>query len=255
MASDTSVGVGDLGSARRWGEQLRDLPLLAEVGHVATSRLLVADALAGNVDEVLANGGRFLDAWAHSGRPRMPGLGTAAAAVAMIHGLRGDDSTCAEWLAIVDALGAKPERSAGFGPTFDAIVLLHHGQARPAVERLAPEPGELGKWAIWVWRPWYLALRAEASVLAGHPDAGSRLDAARTIVAGNPVAGAIVDRASALFGDDRELLLAAAARFDAAGCRYQWARTLSFAGGAESTTGTAALDALGLAAPSAGPGA
>ncbi len=248
MASDTSVGVGDLRSARRWGEQLRDLPLLAEVGHVAASRLLVADALAGNVEQVLANGGRFFDAWAHSGRLRASGLGTAAAAVAMIHGLRGDDDTRAEWLAIVDGLGATPERSAGFGPTFDAIVLLHHGQAGPALERLATEPSELGKWAIWVWRHWYVALRAEASVLAGHPDASSRLAAARTIVAGNPVASAIVDRANALFGDDRELLLAAAAAFDAAGCRYQWARTLSFAGGAESTTGAAALDALGLAA-------
>lgn len=67
----------------------------------------------------------------------------------------------------------------------------------------------------WIWRSWYLALRAEAAVLAGHPDA--------------------VD------------WLAAAAAFDAAGSRYQWARTLVFAGAAESTTGAAALAQLGLA--------
>jgi predicted ATPase len=251
MASDTSVGVGDLAGARRWGERLCDLPLLAEEGHVATSRLLVADALAGNAGEVLANGGRFLDAWARSGRPRAPGLGTAAAAVAMIHGLRGDGAHRAEWLAIVDALGATPERSAGFGPTFDAIVLLHDGKAGAALARLATEPAELGKWAIWMWQHWYMALRAEASVLAGHPDAGSRVAAALTIVGGNPVASAIVDRAGALLGGDREPLLAAAAAFEAAGCRYQWARTLSLAGGAGSTTGTAALAALGLPPTSA----
>ncbi len=41
MAADTSVAVGDLRGAERWGRQLRDLPLLAETGQIATSRLLV----------------------------------------------------------------------------------------------------------------------------------------------------------------------------------------------------------------------
>jgi hypothetical protein len=97
-------------------------------------------------------------------------------------------------------------------------------------------------------------MRAEAAVLARHPDAPGRLAGARTIVAGNPVTGAIVDRAEALLGDDRGRLLAAAAAFDAAGCRYQWARTLSLAGGDEATTGAAALAALGLAPMGAGIG-
>jgi hypothetical protein len=46
----------------------------------------------------------------------------------------------------------------------------------------------------------------------------------------------------------------AGAAFDAAGCRYQWARTLSLAGGEEATTGAAALAALGLAPMGAGIG-
>jgi hypothetical protein len=70
MAADTSVAVGDLRGAQRWGRQLRDLPLLAETGQIATSRLLVADALAGNAGEVLAGSERFLDAWARSDRRR-----------------------------------------------------------------------------------------------------------------------------------------------------------------------------------------
>src|SRR5215831_13161855 len=52
-ATATSIGVGDLPATRQWGRQLRDLPLLAEVGHVATSRLLVADALAGRAIDVI----------------------------------------------------------------------------------------------------------------------------------------------------------------------------------------------------------
>jgi predicted ATPase len=254
MVTDTAIGVGDLLGARRWGTQLRDLPLLAEVGHVATSRLLVADALAGNVGDVLTGSRRFLDAWERSGRLRASSLGMAAAAVAMIHGLRGDDDTRAEWLTVFDELGVPRERSSGYGPTFDAIVLLHHGEAGAAMDALAAEPDELGKWVTWMWRHWYAALRAEAAVLAGDRDAGGRLAAARTVVADNPVAGAIVDRASALLGGDRERLLAAAAAFDAAGSRYQWARTLSFEGGDEAATGAAALADLGVAPMRAGTG-
>ena len=62
-ATEAGLGVGDLPGARRWARQLADHPLLAEVGHRATCWLLVADALAGNVDEVLTGSVRFLDAW------------------------------------------------------------------------------------------------------------------------------------------------------------------------------------------------
>jgi hypothetical protein len=246
MVTDTAISVGDLQGARRWGTQLRDLPVLAEVGHFATSRPLVADALAGNVEDVLTGSRWFLDAWERSGRLRASSLGVAAA-VAMIHGLRSDEDTRAEWLAVFDELGVPRERSAGYGPTFNAIVLLHHGEAEAAMDALAAEPDELGKWVTWMWRHWYAALRAEATVLAGHPDASGRLAAARTVVAGNPVAGAIIDRAEALLGGHRNRLLATVAAFDSAGSRYQWARTLRFAGGGEAATGAAALADLGVA--------
>ena len=66
-------------------------------------------------------------------------------------------------------------------------------------------------------------------------------------MAGNPIAGAIVERAQALLDDDRERLLATAAAFDAAGCRYQSARTMVLAGGDHAARGAAALADLGLA--------
>ena len=255
MAAETSIGVGDLPAARRWGRQLRDLPLLAEVGHLATSRLLVADALGRRRrGQVLAGSDRFLDSWQRSGRPRAPSLGTAAAAVAMVHGLRGDDGARAEWLAVVDELGVPAERKAGYGPTFDAIVLLHHGQATRPWSGSRPSPtNRRSKWVTWIWLHWYVALRAEAAVLAGDPDARSQLAAARAVVAGNPVASAIVRRAEALLDGDRKRLLAAAAAFDAAGCRYQAARTLILAGGEQAARGAAALADLGLAPVEATP--
>ena len=98
-----------------------------------------------------------------------------------------------------------PERKAGYGPTFDAIVLLHREQATLALERLAAEPDEPApsKWITWIWLHWHVALRAEAAVLAQDPHAPSQLAAASAVVAGNPIATAIVQRAEALLGQDQ----------------------------------------------------
>jgi predicted ATPase/DNA-binding CsgD family transcriptional regulator len=255
IATATSIGVGDLTAARRWGRQLRDLPPLAEVGHVATSRLLMADALAGDATGVIAASGRFLDGWTQAGRPPAPSFGPVAAAVAMIHGLLADEAARAEWLAVLDQLGVSPADRSGYSPTFDAVVLLHHGQAALALERLDPGTDEPNLWQTGILLHWHVALRAEAAVLAGHPGAAQHLASARPIAAGNPIATAIVDRAAALLDDDddRDRLLATAAVFETAGCPYQRARTLILAGGDSAAAGEAALADLGLT-PATGAG-
>ncbi|MBV1849541.1 ATP-binding protein [Catellatospora tritici] len=250
---DTSLGVGDLPMARRWARQLADLPLLAEVGHYATCWLLMVEAMAVEVDTVLVAGERFREAWERTGRLRAPRLAIAAAAVAMIHGLRGDDAARADWLGIAEQLGSTPERSAGYGAVFDAIVDLHHGRVGAALDRVAAEPEDVWKWVTWIWLHWYVVLRAEAAALAGHPDARKRIEAARVIVSGNPIASAQVERAAALLTGDRDAILATGAAFDAAGCRYQWARTLVLAGGEHTAIGASALAATGCVTPAATP--
>jgi hypothetical protein len=246
-AAEASLGTGDLAAARRWAGQLADHPLLAEVGHRATSWLLVADAFAGNVEQLLNGSVRFLDAWRRAGRPARSSLGPAVAAVAMTHGLRGDDDARQEWNQVLDELGPLPEHAHGYGAVFDTMLLLHHGQLPEALERMSPAPQEVWKWVTWIWHHWYVALRAEVAVLAGTPDARDRLAEARTIVTGNPVAGAMVARAAALLDGEQEALLAAADAFDVAGCRYQAARTLVLAGGEHAERGAAVLASLGLA--------
>src|SRR5262249_7729925 len=159
-------------------------------------------------------------------------------AVAMIHGLRGDHAARDRWLAIIDELGVAPERRSGYSPTFDAIPLLHHGQATLAIERLGTQAAS--KWLAGIWLHWPLPPRAEAAALARHPDAADHLATARPIVAGNPIATAIVDRAAALLDDDHERLIAIAAAFEAADCPYQRARTLIMAGGDDASAGNAA---------------
>ncbi|GAA2368672.1 hypothetical protein Cme02nite_73360 [Catellatospora methionotrophica] len=253
MATEAGLGAGDLTDTRRWARQLADHPLLAEVGHRATSWLLVADALAGDVEQVRAVSARFLEAWQRAGSPARSVLGPAVAAVAMIHGLRGDHDARDEWDAIMGQLGAPPEHTYGYGAVFDAIGMLHTGRARQALDRMAPEPADVWKWVTWIWLHWYVALRAEAAVLAASPDAAARVAEARAVVAGNPVAGAIVDRAQALLDGDHDALLAVVDAFEAAGCRYQAARTLVLAGGEHAARGAADLADLGLVKMAPGP--
>jgi hypothetical protein len=88
---------------------------------------------------------------------------------------------------------------------------------------------------------------AETTVLAELADRRDRLVRARFIVGHNPVASAIVDQAEAIDAGDMDRLLAAAAALDAAGCRYQDARTLVFAGGDACAEGESILAAIGAA--------
>lgn len=60
-------------------------------------------------------------------------------------------------------------------------------------------------------------------------------------MAGNPIATAQLERAEALLDGDGDRMLAAAAAFEAAGCRYQWARTLVLTGGEHTAAAAAAL--------------
>lgn len=249
MACEYDVGAGDLPAARASAERVRDLPMAVEEGHLATGQLIVTDALAGYVAEARRAAELFREGWERAGRPRSAYLGRPTAAAAMAHGLAGDDDSRAEWLAILDALGVSAERLAGYGATFDAILLLHRGQPAAALDRLAAEPEDLRRWISGLWRPWYGALKAEGAVLAGRSDADERLKRARTIARGNPIAGAIVDRADALRNDQRDGLRAAAAAFANAGCPYQQARTLVLLGGDERAEGSALLTVMGIAPP------
>ncbi|GAA1390922.1 hypothetical protein GCM10009639_20100 [Kitasatospora putterlickiae] len=246
-ATEASLGTGDLPGARRWARRLADHPLLTEVGHRATSALLVTGALAGDVEDVLTVSGRFLEGWQRAGRPTGSVLGPAAAGVAMIHGLRGDDEARHAWDTVSRQLGGSPWETYGYGAIFEALVLLHRGRPQEALERMTPGPDAVWRWVTWTWLHWYTALRSEAAVLARSPDARDHVTEARAAVAGNPIASALVERADALLTGDRERLLATAAAFDAADCRYQSARTMALAGGEHTVRGEAALADLGLA--------
>ena len=246
MATECAVAAGDLPAARDLAERIRDLPFYREEGHLANARLIVVATLAGDWDETVALAERFREGWERAGRPRAGNLSRGAYAAATVHGLRGDDVARTTWLDIVDGLATpgRPLSEIHFGEFFDALLLLHRGLPDQAMRVLAMPPEQFRSWHNGMWRPWYAALWAEAAVLTGHEDAADRIRRARLMTLDNPIAAAIVDRAAALAGD-RDGLVPAAAALRAAGCGYQWARTLVLIGGAERVRGESALAAMG----------
>src|SRR5690606_29548742 len=147
--------------------------------HLAMSRRLKVDALVGDIEALVAGGERFREAWERAGRPVAVNLAGGPYAVAMAHGLRGDDAARAEWLAIAHELGIDRRwadgGAMGSAPTFDAIVMLHRGDPGAALAHLQVGPVAVNTWYAGQWRAWHGALRAEAAVLAGAGDAGEHI--------------------------------------------------------------------------------
>jgi predicted ATPase/DNA-binding CsgD family transcriptional regulator len=238
MASDADLAAGDLAGAAAHAEALARLPFFRGEDHLAMCRHLMVGALAGHFDDVVRTGERFRIGWERAGRPVAPTLCRAAYAVAMVHGMRGDDERRAAWVRLTIDAGADPEELAGCGmgwpPTFDAILALHRDEPAAAVRRLAADiddPVLFGSWNSGLWRPWYAALWAEAAVLDQHPDAAARIDRSRDAARDNPIATAIVERAAAIAAGDHDTLVRFAITFAQLGCPYQQARTGRMAAG------------------------
>jgi predicted ATPase/DNA-binding winged helix-turn-helix (wHTH) protein len=251
MAPLVHLVTGNLEAARRYAQQRRELPFFRETDHLAVVWLLATAALAGDFDEAVHLADRFRRGWIDDARPPASGFAFAPAAAAMVHGIRGDDEARQEWCDILAemrrAVAPRVRATPGYVLAFDGLVALHRGDIGGALTRLAPPPESFRQWHDSAWRQWYAAVWAEAAVLGELADRRARLDRARFVVVHNPIASAIVERADAVDTGDVDRILAAAAALDAAGCRYQHARTLVFAGGEARAEGEAMMAAIGAA--------
>ncbi|MBO3751141.1 ATPase [Streptosporangiaceae bacterium NEAU-GS5] len=236
MAAEADLAAGDLAGAAAHAEALARLPFYRDEDHLAMCRRLLVDALAGNFDDVLRIGERFRIGWERAGRPVARNLARGAYAVAMVHGMRGDEVRRAAWVRLTIDLGADLERFGGFGlgwaPVFDGLLALHRDDAAGAVRLLATDvdaPELFHYMSAGPWRTWYAALWAEAAVLDGSPDAAARVGRSRHAARDNPIAGAMVERAAAITTGDRAALVRLAATFAQLGCPYQQLRTTRMA--------------------------
>jgi predicted ATPase/DNA-binding CsgD family transcriptional regulator len=227
--SEVLLAAGDLAGASDYADRLARLPFNRREGLLSLAARLELDAIAGHFDAVLRDEHLFRDSWERSGRPLVANPASAASAVAMVHGILGDDAGRAEWLELSDDLVGMPILGAkAWSPTFDAIVALHRGDFRAAVDRLAVDLDDPETW--WhagqvMYRPWYAAVWAEAAVLGQLDDAQPRIDRARHAARDNPIASAMVERAAAVAAGDRSAVEHLAATFARLGCPYQEERT------------------------------
>src|SRR5262249_61919589 len=113
MAAEVDVPAGPLPGAAAHADALAGLPFYRHEEHLATSRRLLVDALAGHFEDVVRTGERFRASWERAGRPVAPNLARAPYAVAMVHGIRGDDERRAAWVHLTIDLCADPGRLAG----------------------------------------------------------------------------------------------------------------------------------------------
>ena len=256
MIQMVAVAAGDLASARRYALQRLELPFYREEADLAVDWLLVRAVLSGELHQAVDLAERFRRGWERAGRPALGGIAHGPAAAALALGLRGDDDARSEWLDIFTIMNRVVAplagRDAGLPRILDALLHLHRADHDAALAALDVDPEDLRHWHTGAWRQWHAAIWAEASVLARRPDATERIARARVITTGNPIAAPLVDRPTpspqptAPPADIRRAL-------HAAGCRYQWARTLALAGGREGGEGERALAEMGAAAMKTSP--
>jgi len=233
--SEVLLAAGDLAGASDYADRLGRLPFNREESLLGVARRLELDALAGHFDAVLRDEQLFRHSWERCGRPMVPNLASSVGAVAMVHGILADDAGRTEWLQLANELiGVQFVSSRAWAPTFDAIVALHRGDFRAAVDRLAADLDDPETWwhgGQMMYRPWYAAVWAEAAVLDHHPGAAARIDRSRHAVRDNPIAAAMVERAAAIATGDVDTLVRLVDTFGRLGSPYQQARTSRLAAG------------------------
>ena len=141
----TGVAAGQVARSLDHAERHYGLPFLREERDLGGEDLIAPAALAGQWGRALTLGHQWHRGWEHAGRPVAVGRSLAPAAVAMVHGLRGDDAARAGWLGILAAVRGVAEhdavRGSGCGEVFEAIVLLDRGEAHAALDLLTTAHG------------------------------------------------------------------------------------------------------------------
>ena len=92
----TGIAAGQIARSLDHAERHCSLPFLREERYLGSEDLIAPAALTGQWDRV-ALGGQWRRGWEHAGRPVAVGRSMTPAAVAMVHGLRGDDAARAGW--------------------------------------------------------------------------------------------------------------------------------------------------------------
>ncbi|WP_406081142.1 ATP-binding protein [Micromonospora sp. NBC_00858] len=241
MAHLAALGVGDLPAALSIGQRTMDDDL-AGSSYYSAALLITPLVLSGRFDEALRMAGTAWEGWRRAGRPRTGTMSPPMAAVALVHGLRGDDEGYALWRSrAIEVIGELPPHST-FVSMVDARLAVHAGRAEDAAALVRLTFNGIRSWSP----PYSRAVGAELAVVAGLPDAPELLSAAERHE--SAWAAACTARARGRLHGDTAALTAAVAGWEHIGARFERASTLLLLPD-RAAEGRRDLDALGVEVP------
>ncbi|MEV6412651.1 LuxR C-terminal-related transcriptional regulator [Kribbella sp. NPDC051718] len=237
VASTSAIAAGDLPAAASIAEQASRADSVATHPAIVAPRLIRLCGLSGQFDEALVQADVLWDGWLYATTAEVESElsslrgdwpASAAAIVALVHGLRGDAPAFEEWcsrarrMAHVDDAAASRALAAAAAFT-NARVATHTGRYAEAAELVgAASMAFSEKW----WMAYAHAAGAELAVVAGLPGAAERLVQAGAAAAENDWAAACLARATARHTGDLELMGEAVVRWERIGARFERAVTL-----------------------------
>ncbi|MGN9787724.1 ATP-binding protein [Nonomuraea sp. ZG12] len=224
MASSCAVAAGDLPAALRTARLAGADDLIGDRSPVALSTLIPPLVLTGELDEALRRAPALWEVCEQADNP-LAWLSPAVAAVALAHGLRGEEVSFRLWRARAERIagGARSRYLASFAAFVDARTALRSGRDDTALVEAAFADFPPQDW----YRTYARAAGAELAVAAGLPDATVRLAAALSdTTAENDWAAACLTRAAGRLHRDPDELSAAVEAWERIGARYERACTL-----------------------------
>lgn len=233
-AAILAVGAGELTLSRDLAARNAALPYYREESDLAVEESFACAALSGDWVDLPERAQAFRTGWEQSGRLVAPGRGMAPAAIALVLGLQGSAER-EGWLEVLAAVRGVPIAQASdvtYARVFAALLHLHRDEPLAALVLLDQDDDP--SWLHPVFTSWRAALAAEAAVLAGSSDAGSRVEFAQQSCQTNPVARLLSERAQALYEGEHPYV-------DVPGCPYQQARSLHLIGEPAAAQAFAAL--------------
>ncbi|SIM69846.1 ATP-binding protein [Micromonospora cremea] len=238
MAHLAALGGGDLPAALSIGQRTMDDDL-AGSSYYSAALLITPLVLRGRFDEALRMAGTAWEGWRRAGRPRTGTMSPPMAAVALVHGLRGDDEGHALWRSrAIEVIGELPPHST-FVSMVDARLAVHAGRVEDAAALVRLTFNGIRSWSP----PYSRAVGVELAVIAGLPDAPELLSAAERHE--NAWAAACTARARGRLYGDTAALTAAVAGWEHIGARFERASTLLLLPD-RAAEGRRDLDALGV---------
>jgi hypothetical protein len=245
MATESALAAGDLQAALTSATRAYEDSTREGLPHFAAADLVMPLALQGSFDEAIDQAIVMRGGWQRAGRPAAGWMGASFFAVALVHGLRGDDDAYQEWWDLASRICGRG-RGNLFGFFVASRVAFHRGSTDLS-RSLASADDQAG---ATTYGPYAQAMSVEVAIAAGAPDAAARLAEARNLVQQNDFAAAQLLRAAGRLHNDPAMLEEAVAHWEDIGARFERAYTLTLLP-RRAREGIRELEALGSSPPSA----